>query len=76
MPSAWALKEIDREYEFMYGKDEPWPYGVEPNRKTLETFVTYCHEQGITNRFSPLKSCSRRSSASKFEFRCAPRAYP
>jgi 4,5-dihydroxyphthalate decarboxylase len=50
IPSAWALQEIDREFTFMYGKGEPWPYGVEPNRETLEAFVMYCHEQGITKR--------------------------
>lgn len=26
------------------------PYGVEANRKTLETFIRYCCEQGISNR--------------------------
>jgi 4,5-dihydroxyphthalate decarboxylase len=31
------------------GKDF-WPYGVEPNRKTLETFIRYCCEQGISKR--------------------------
>lgn len=30
-----------------------WPYGVETNRKTLETFLRYSHEQGLTAR--PLK---------------------
>ena len=50
IPSAWALQEIERENQFLYGTGEPWPYGVEPNRKTLEAFVTYCHEQGITGR--------------------------
>jgi 4,5-dihydroxyphthalate decarboxylase len=27
-----------------------WPYGVEPNRRTLEAFVTFAHEQGVTSR--------------------------
>ena len=26
------------------------PYGVEPNRKTLETFLRYCYEQGLAKR--------------------------
>ena len=25
-----------------------FPYGLEPNRKTLEAFCQYAHEQGIT----------------------------
>jgi 4,5-dihydroxyphthalate decarboxylase len=27
-----------------------WPYGVELNRKTLETFLRYYQEQGLSNR--------------------------
>ena len=27
-----------------------WPYGVEANRKTLETFLRYSHEQGLAGR--------------------------
>lgn len=29
---------------------DPWPYGVEPNRRTLETFLRYGFEQGVTDR--------------------------
>jgi 4,5-dihydroxyphthalate decarboxylase len=29
---------------------DPWPYGVEPNRVTLEAFARYAHEQGIAAR--------------------------
>jgi 4,5-dihydroxyphthalate decarboxylase len=27
-----------------------WPYGVEPNRPTLEAFFQYAHEQGVAKR--------------------------
>lgn len=27
-----------------------WPYGLEPNRRTLEAFVSFAHEQGVTPR--------------------------
>src|SRR5579864_154853 len=30
--------------------DDPYPYGIEPNRKTLETFLRYHHEQGLSKR--------------------------
>jgi 4,5-dihydroxyphthalate decarboxylase len=30
--------------------DDFWPYGVEPNRPTLEAFVQYAHEQGVCHR--------------------------
>jgi 4,5-dihydroxyphthalate decarboxylase len=34
--------------------DDPWPYGVEANRRTLETFLRYHHEQGFSRRrFAP-----------------------
>lgn len=30
--------------------DDFWPYGVEKNRKTLEAFLRYCDEHGVTQR--------------------------
>ncbi len=34
--------------------DDPWPYGLEPNRKALDTFLRYHHEQGLSRRrFTP-----------------------
>lgn len=30
--------------------DDPWPYGAAANRKTLDTFLRYHHEQGLTKR--------------------------
>ncbi len=34
--------------------DDLWPYGLEPNRKVLETFLRYHHEQGLSKRrFKP-----------------------
>ena len=30
--------------------DDLWPYGIERNRRTLETFLRYCREQGVTQR--------------------------
>jgi 4,5-dihydroxyphthalate decarboxylase len=27
-----------------------WPYGLEPNRQVLETFLRYHHEQGLSPR--------------------------
>jgi 4,5-dihydroxyphthalate decarboxylase len=30
--------------------DDFWPYGVEPNRQTLATFLRYSHEQGLAKR--------------------------
>jgi 4,5-dihydroxyphthalate decarboxylase len=30
--------------------DDFWPYGLERNRKCLETFLRYHHEQGLSKR--------------------------
>jgi len=42
----WTGRHADEVRELM-GKDF-WPYGVEPNRRTLETFLRYGAEQGLT----------------------------
>ena len=34
----------------IFGDDDPWVYGVEENRATLETLVGYSHEQGLIPR--------------------------
>ncbi|MGY9005693.1 MAG: hypothetical protein ACKVJQ_06315 [Alphaproteobacteria bacterium] len=33
----------------MFG-DDFWPYGIEANRTTLEAFLQFCNEQGVTHR--------------------------
>jgi 4,5-dihydroxyphthalate decarboxylase len=48
MPSD--LEDIDQ----MFGGD-PWPYGVEANRKPLEALVSYLYEQGMIARRIPLE---------------------
>jgi 4,5-dihydroxyphthalate decarboxylase len=48
----WAGNYLEETRELM-GEDF-WPYGVEPNRKTIETFLRYAGEQGLTPR--PLKT--------------------
>jgi 4,5-dihydroxyphthalate decarboxylase len=42
----WMHDELARVQELM-GEDW-WPYGIEPNRATLETFLRYARTQGIT----------------------------
>lgn len=44
----WLYDEVERTRRLL-GSD-PWPYGVEPNRTTLEVFLRYAHEQGLTAR--------------------------
>ena len=44
----WAGPHAEEVRKLM-GQDF-WPYGVEANRKTLETFLRYSFEQGLTTR--------------------------
>jgi len=42
----WLTKHVEDARALM--GDDFWPYGFEPNRKTLETFLRYHHEQGLS----------------------------
>jgi 4,5-dihydroxyphthalate decarboxylase len=49
----WSIAEAERTRE-VFGKQDFWEYGLEPNRKTLETFLRYSNEQGLATRiFEP-----------------------
>jgi 4,5-dihydroxyphthalate decarboxylase len=41
----WMQAELD-EIDAVFGGD-PWPYGIEPNRPTLDALVRYLQEQGV-----------------------------
>lgn len=45
---AWSIAEMEEEREIL-GED-PWAYGLEPNRYVLETLVQYAHEQGLIKK--------------------------
>lgn len=44
----WSPAQAEHAEELL-GTDW-WPYGVEPNRATLSTFLRYSHEQGLADR--------------------------
>ncbi|MBZ5700204.1 MAG: ABC transporter substrate-binding protein [Acidobacteriia bacterium] len=44
----WLLKHVEDTRSIM-GEDF-WPYGFEPNLHTLETFLRYSYEQGLSKR--------------------------
>jgi len=48
IPVPW-LSEHVRRWQALAGEDF-WPYGIEPNRPTLEAFVQYAFEQGVCRR--------------------------
>ena len=49
-PLPW-LPTYGRKMREMFGGD-PFPFGIEENRPTLETFLQYCYEQGIAKRLA------------------------
>lgn len=49
----WMTAEID-ELNEVFG-DDPWPYGVEPNRPTLEALVDYMVEQSFIPQRVPIE---------------------
>lgn len=50
LPTGWIPDDLERIHRVLFGHGEPWPYGVEPNRSTIEPFLMFCEEQGITQR--------------------------
>jgi 4,5-dihydroxyphthalate decarboxylase len=48
LPFAWAQQAAARMAARMGG--DPWPYGIEPNRATLDTFCAWAFEQGVAHR--------------------------
>jgi 4,5-dihydroxyphthalate decarboxylase len=44
----WLTDEVETTRALM--GDDYWPYGFEPNRATLATFLRYHHEQGLSKR--------------------------
>jgi 4,5-dihydroxyphthalate decarboxylase len=48
IPLPWAAAIAD-EIAAGYGPD-PYPYGIEASRPTIEAFCRYAHDQGVTHR--------------------------
>ena len=48
IPMPWAADDAVRARGLFDG--EYWPYGVEGNWKTLDTFLQYAYEQGVAHR--------------------------
>jgi 4,5-dihydroxyphthalate decarboxylase len=48
IPVPWSQYAL-RDARKVFG-DDCWPYGLEPNRRTMEAFLQYCCEQGVTDR--------------------------
>jgi 4,5-dihydroxyphthalate decarboxylase len=46
--TPFLMREIDDIWDVFNG--DPWPYGVEPNRRTIEALITYQQTLGLTDR--------------------------
>jgi 4,5-dihydroxyphthalate decarboxylase len=64
IPLPW-LPARTKEIAAIFGEDF-WPYGVEPNRKTLEAFVSYAHEQGVCKRLLKVDELFAPETATRF----------
>ena len=47
-PLPW-IAQVAQSARALFG-DDPWPYGIEPNRVTLDAFLRWAHEQGVCHR--------------------------
>ena len=48
LPIPWGSEYANRAVK-IFGPDY-WPYGIKPNRVTLESFLQYAYEQGVCHR--------------------------
>jgi 4,5-dihydroxyphthalate decarboxylase len=48
LPVAW-MSDHTKQWIALAG-DDFWPYGIEPNRPTLEAFFRYAYEQGVAKK--------------------------
>jgi 4,5-dihydroxyphthalate decarboxylase len=48
LPMPWLPDHL-AQWRALAGEDF-WPYGIEPNRPTLEAFFQYAHEQGVAKK--------------------------
>ncbi len=46
--TPFLMREIDDIWEVFNG--DPWPYGVEPNRRTLEALIQYQQDLGLIDK--------------------------
>jgi 4,5-dihydroxyphthalate decarboxylase len=61
----WLIRHLE-ETENILGK-EFWPYGFEPNVKTLTTFLRYSYEQGLAKRLLQPKELFAPESLESFK---------
>ncbi len=56
----WLAQEIEETRSLM--GDNFWPYGIEPNRKAIDTLCRYSHDQGLASRQLKIEELFHASS--------------
>ena len=46
----WIQQYIERTAEEFFPDGDYWPYGIERNRTTIDAFLRFCSDQGVTTR--------------------------
>ncbi|MBM2809849.1 MAG: 4,5-dihydroxyphthalate decarboxylase [Chloroflexi bacterium] len=60
----WLDQDIEDERRVFGG--DPYPYGVEPNRPTLEAATRYSYEQGLSKRIVPIEELFAAESLDRY----------
>lgn len=50
IPVPWGPNNVEAMHKRFWPNDEYWAYGIDANRTTIEAFLQYCDEQGVTHR--------------------------
>ena len=61
----WFAQEFEETKRLM--GDNFWPYGIEPNKKTLETLFRYSYEQGLSNQKLSIEELFEKSTLNLVE---------
>lgn len=61
----WVGKELEETRALM--GENFWPYGIEANRKALETLFSYSHQQGLSSRKLTIEELFEPSTLKLFE---------
>jgi 4,5-dihydroxyphthalate decarboxylase len=64
-PIPWAA-DIAEKRAKVFGTDY-FPYGIEPNRHTLEAFLKWTYEQGVASRHLKVEELFPKSLQGKFK---------
>jgi 4,5-dihydroxyphthalate decarboxylase len=64
-PLPWTAQIVESA-RALFG-DDIWPYGIEPNRTTLEAFLQYAFEQGVCHRSLTPEALFPREVTARFK---------